>query len=416
METTVVWRHLLRHRPVSGLRRRALLNRLFRQEQAKLLKACTPGGAVWITPTNRSRRDIAGRLLDTSLRACLAPNVLTFDSFAERLLRTSGSQIVSLSPVARRMVARAVVDDAREAGSLSYFTPIAHTSGFLDLFLNFLSELKRDETWPEQFEESCRKRGWLPREAELSLLYSRYQTRLNALSLYDAEGQFLGRPGRPWRKTDARRPIRALRLVIVDGFTDFTQPQYEILEHLSDNADRVIVSLPLENPCVRTDLFAKSSVAREEIDHKKRATVTWLEPPPLRAKQAEATFSSIAGHLFGNPRDTPRLPQADGLEITRRGGRARGASKRHGRADQGSSHLLDGVSPDQIVICRFAASPDDEADVLREPLKPLPAVFRTPALCGRRFRACLSPERCWRCSKRSLRIGPSTALALSCTL
>ena len=151
----------LRHR---GQRQDVRSPDLFRHEQAKLLKACTPGGAVWITPTNRSRRDIARRLLDASLRACLAPNVLTFDSFAERLLRTSGSQIVSLSPVARRMIARAVVDDAQAAGSLPYFTPIARTSGFLDLFLNFVSELKRDETWPEQFEQSCRQRGWLPWE------------------------------------------------------------------------------------------------------------------------------------------------------------------------------------------------------------------------------------------------------------
>ena len=316
---------------IAGSGKTARLLDLFRHEQAELLKACTPGGAVWITPTNRSRRDIARRLLDASLRACLAPNVLTFDSFAERLLRTSGSQIVSLSPVARRMVARAVVDDTREAGSLSYFTPIAHTSGFLDLFLNFLSELKRDETWPEQFEESCRKRGWLPREAELSLLYSRYQARLNALSLYDAEGRFWS--ARSALEEGRRGAFDRLALVIVDGFTDFTQPQYEILEHLSENADRVIVSLPLEKPCVRGDLFAKSTVALEEIDHKKRATATRLEPPPLRAKQAEATFRQIAGHLFGNPRDTPRLPQADGLEIIEAAGPA-GEAQGAGRADQ----------------------------------------------------------------------------------
>ncbi len=44
--------------------------------------------------------------------------------------------------------------------------------------------------------------------------------------------------------------------------------------------------------CVRSDLFAKSAVALEEIDHKKRAPVTWLKPPPLRNKRAEATFAA----------------------------------------------------------------------------------------------------------------------------
>ena len=77
----------------AGSGKTARLLDVFRREQARLLKACSPGEAVWITPTNRSRREIMRRLLDSSLRACLAPNVLTFDSFAERLLRTSGSQI-----------------------------------------------------------------------------------------------------------------------------------------------------------------------------------------------------------------------------------------------------------------------------------------------------------------------------------
>ena len=142
-----------------------------------------------------------------------------------------------------------------------------------------------------------------PLGAELSLLYSRYQVRLNALSLYDAEGRFWS--ARSVAPGGRRGAFDRLALVIVDGFTDFTQPQYEILEHLSDNADRVIVSLPLEKSCVRSDLFAKSTVALAEIDHKKRAAVAWLEPPPLPSKRVEATFRHIAGHLFGNPRHTP---------------------------------------------------------------------------------------------------------------
>jgi len=120
----------------AGSGKTARLLDLFRLEQARLLKTCSPGEAVWITPTNRSRREIMRRLLDASLRACLAPNVLTFDSFAERLLRTSGSQIAMLSPVARRMLARTVIDEAQRAGSLPHYAPIAQTSGFLDLFLD----------------------------------------------------------------------------------------------------------------------------------------------------------------------------------------------------------------------------------------------------------------------------------------
>jgi ATP-dependent helicase/nuclease subunit B len=342
----------------AGSGKTAGLLELFRSEQSRLLQACSPGGAVWISPTNRSRREIARHLLNASLRACLAPNVLTFDSFAERLLHTSGSQIVPLSPVARRMIARTVIDSARSAGALAYFAPIAHTSGFLDLFLGFVSELKRDETWPDQFEQACRNRGWVPRDADLSLLYGRYQDRLNDLSLYDAEGKFWS--ARTALAEGRRGAFDPLSLVIVDGFADFTQPQYEILQHLSEFADRVIVSLPLENPRVRTDLFAKSSQASDEIKRSGRASVTWMQPPPAPPDGVAASFRHIASHLFDNPRDVPPLASAEGIEIVEAAGPA---GEARAVAERIRALLLDGVAADQIIVGMRGV--DDESDILR---------------------------------------------------
>lgn len=222
---------------IAGSGKTARLLDLFRREQARLLANCTPGQAVWITPTVRSRRELSARLLNDSLRVCLAPNLFTFDSFAERLLRTSGSPVAPLSPVARRMLGRNVIDEARSDGILSYFSPIAETSGFLDLFLGFVSELKRDEIWPEEFEKNCRQRGWQPRDAELSHLYRRYQERLNDFALYDAEGKFWS--ARAALGEGQNGAFDRLSLVVIDGFADFTQPQYEIIEHLSNFAERV---------------------------------------------------------------------------------------------------------------------------------------------------------------------------------
>ncbi len=293
---------------------------LFRREQAQLLQKCTPGQAVWITPTVRSRRELSRRLLDESLRACLAPNIFTFDSFAERLLRTAGSQVAPLSPVARRMLGRSLIDEARSAGTLSYFTPIAETSGFLDLFLGFVSELKRDEIWPEQFETDCRQRGWLPRDAELSLLYRRYQERLNQFALYDAEGKFWS--ARAALGDGQRGAFGHLSLVVIDGFADFTQPQYEIIEHLSHFADRVLISLPLENPRMRSDLFAKPAAAFEEINRNGQAAVTWLQVPNNRVENAVATFRHIAQHLFDNPRTAPNSTRRPGWKSSRPRARA----------------------------------------------------------------------------------------------
>jgi ATP-dependent helicase/DNAse subunit B len=346
----------------AGSGKTARLLDVFRHEQARLLKACSPGEAVWITPTNRSRREIMRRLLDSSLRACLAPNVLTFDSFAERLLRTSGSQIALLSPVARRMLARTVIDEAQHAGSLPHFAPIAQTSGFLDLFLGFVSELKRDETWPEQFETACRQRGWFPRDAELSLLYRHYQDRLNELALYDAEGRFWS--ARLALAEGRRGTFDRLSFVVVDGFADFTQPQYEILEHLCGHADRVMISLPLDDLRLRTDLFAKSAAALAEINREGRAKVTWLQSPGLPHEGVETSLRHIASHLFDNPRSTPQLASAAGLEIVEAAGPA---GEARALAERIKQLLLDGATADQIVVAVRGA--DDDSDTLKETLR-----------------------------------------------
>jgi ATP-dependent helicase/nuclease subunit B len=345
----------------AGSGKTAWLLDLFRREQAQLLQKCTPGQAVWITPTVRSRRELSRRLLDESLRACLAPNIFTFDSFAERLLHTAGSQVARLSPVARRMLGRSLIDEARAAGTLSYFAPIAETSGFLDSFLSFVSELKRDEIWPEQFEKNCRQRGWLPRDAELSFLYRRYQDRLNEFALYDAEGKFWS--ARAALGDGQRGAFGHLTLVVIDGFADFTQPQYEIIEHLSKFADRVLISLPCENPRLRSDLFAKSAAAFEEINRNGQAAVTWLQTPIDPIENAVATFRHIAQHLFDNPRTAPKLDTATGLEIVESAG-PNGEARVI--AERVRALLLEGVPADQIVIA--VRGSDEESTILRETL------------------------------------------------
>ena len=327
---------------------------IFRDELRRLHAIGTPGQAVWITPTAHSRKEIRQGVLDASLGVCFAPNVFTFDQFAERLLQTTGPGITPLSRVAQRMIVRSIIDEAVSAKSLPYFAPIAQTSGFLDLVLGLISELKRDETEPDDFANACCNRN-SPRDAELLLLYRRYQERLTTLSLYDAEGRFWA--ARLELAGGRRGAFDPLTLLIADGFADFTHPQYEILEHLSDYADRVLISLPLEQPVLRTDLFAKSSKALEEI--RRRCTVDIVTaaacksscdvaPAPLvQSCNQPAALRHVAEHLFDNPRTVSQLSDATGIEVIAAAGpagEARAVTERVKRL------LLEGVSPDQIVI------------------------------------------------------------------
>src|SRR5690606_21587841 len=57
---------------------------------------------LWITPTSRSRRQTLQSLLDDELPVCFGPQVVTFDEFAEGLLRTSYEAIRPISRTAKR--------------------------------------------------------------------------------------------------------------------------------------------------------------------------------------------------------------------------------------------------------------------------------------------------------------------------
>jgi ATP-dependent helicase/nuclease subunit B len=325
---------------------------VFRDELRRLHANGTPGRAVWLTPTARSRREIRRSLLDTSLGVCFAPNVLTFDAFAERLLQTTGPGITPLSRVAQRMIVRTIIDEALAAQSLPYFAPIAETSGFLDLVLGLIAELKRDETEPEDFAIACRNRN-SPRDTELLALYRRYQERLTDLALYDAEGRFWA--ARLELAGGRRGAFDPLTLLVADGFADFTQPQYEILEHLAGYAERVVVSLPLEQPVRRTDLFAKSNKALEEI--RRRCTVDALAvaPDSLQSVELPAALRHLSKHLFDNPRTLPQLSDATGIEIIAAAGptgEARAVAERVKRL------LLDGVPAEDIVIATRSLDED----------------------------------------------------------
>ena len=324
---------------------------IFREELRRLQENGEPGQAVWITPTSRSRRGMRSELLDATLGVCFAPNVLTFDAFAERLLQTTGLGITPLLGVAQRIIARTVIDETVAAKAVSYFAPIADTSGFLDLVLGLIAELKRDETEPDEFAAACRKRN-MPRDAELFELYRRYQERLTSLALYDGEGRFWA--ARLQLAAGRHGGFDPLSLVVVDGFADFTQPQYEILEHLANYAQRVLISLPLEHPVARTDLFAKSAKALEEI--RRRCPVEIVPPPASRSSGAAGlsqrndrpvSLRHLADHLFDNPRTAPRTADAAGIEIIAAAGQT---GETRAVALRVKQLLLDGVSAEHIVI------------------------------------------------------------------
>lgn len=273
-----------------------------------------PGRTLWLSPTHRVCEQVKQQLCAPPASVILAPQVMTFDGFADRILQFSDKVTRPLPPVMQRVLTRHLINQQADNRNLQYYAGISHTSGFLDVVLGLIAELKREEAWPEHFQAACEKRGSSRSDRELGSIYAAYQDQLVAQNRYDAEGRF-------WSARDNLlkgkwEPFPEFDLVVVDGFSDFTHTQYEILGLIANHSARTLVSLPWEESTARPDLFAKPQIAIERLRN-----VTTCKPciVPVASNSSDqplpAGIQSLARQLFSNPRETAPADRGDGLEI-----------------------------------------------------------------------------------------------------
>ncbi len=267
-----------------------------------------PGATLWLTPTQDAQRAITERLLREG-RCRMAPQVMTFDRFAEWLLGRADQPADAVSPVVRRLLVRRIARELQAEGKLAYFSGVVETGGFLDVVESFLSELKRDEIWPEDFQAVLNQvRGVADRDDALHRIYERYQTVLQTNDWYDNEGRFwLARTALVEGKC---RQLPDWSMIAVVGFTDFTRPQTEILEALAEQAERVVITLPAEQSSSRPELFTKSTATRVHW-RARGANEQWIAP----IRESAVFRQPLQQQLFGPPREMVRALHADGLSI-----------------------------------------------------------------------------------------------------
>jgi ATP-dependent helicase/nuclease subunit B len=287
------------------------------------LRSAAPDSALWLAPTHRSVADVLGRLPGPELPACLAPNVMTFAGFAQAVLDASGQTAHPLPILLKRQLVRFLIEQERATGRLKHFAPIAHTHGLVDLVVDFIRELKRLEIWPEEFRRACEARGLSDKDRELLAIYEAYQQRLRDHQLYDAEGRFWS--ARDLLGSGQQRPFEHLRLVVADGFTDFTRTQHEILALLAQRCEAMYVSLPLEAAPRREDLFFKSADTLAKL--RKRLGDQLIEEPLPRRDGDWPGMQHIERELFKNPREATPAANVERIEII-------GASRELGEVEQ----------------------------------------------------------------------------------
>ncbi len=328
-----------------------------------VLAAQPLGSALWLSPTHRSATITSRQVIGESLAGCFSPNCLTFDQFASRVLDASPLQARPISLLIQRQILRKLIDRAVARGELRYFSPIADKPGFLDLLVRTIQELKRLEIWPDELAAAYAPRP-ADKDRELCLLYHQYQELLTRHHWYDAQGRFwLAREElrKRWPKS-----LGPLQQVFVDGFTDFTRTEHEMLEIVAQHAS-LSISLPGEPNSIRGDLFAKSAQTLAELGRRHPRLI--VEEMPRRPL-AWPSLTHLEHNLFGNPRHVTPALDVKNIEVVAAGGTTHelellaGRIKRllaQGDPDAGGVR----VRPDEILVV-VVRSLDETADQLRE--------------------------------------------------
>ncbi|MCS7305035.1 MAG: PD-(D/E)XK nuclease family protein [Thermoguttaceae bacterium] len=277
-------------------------------------RGAEPGYLLWIAPNWRAVEELRRKLLSNRV-GYLAPGIMTFDRFAEAVVEFSGPRSRLLDRWMQRWLIWQLVEERREAGKLRYFAQIAQTPGFLDMLCHWIQELKRREIWPEQFLQACQAKGMTDKDQELFDLYQAYQRMLTEHDLYDAEGRFwLARTLLAQGALLPPAQHQSLELVVVDGFTDFTRTQHEILEHLASRAKQILITLLLEKEPGREELFAKPQKTLQELRRRhQQLQLQWLDRP---TEPVWVAMDHIERLIFANPcHYQPLTQKAERIEI-----------------------------------------------------------------------------------------------------
>ena len=207
-------------------------------------------GCMLVAPNAAAADHLRRRLLAGSDTGAMAgARVNTFFRLAAGILAAGGSPGRRISPFQRHLVLAGIVGELLGSGKLKALGAVADTPGLVVALDRAIAELKRAAVEPEVLAPAV-KSGPV-KERDLLEVYRCYQDRLQAGGLFDVEGQiWLARDRLTEALADETGDLPGLdgaNVLVVDGFTDFTPTQLEILDSISRKNRRILITLTLDD-------------------------------------------------------------------------------------------------------------------------------------------------------------------------
>lgn len=167
--------------------------------------------------------------------------IVSFDHLVQEILEKIGTHRTFMSRMTQELLMEKIVDELLAQGSLAYFREMRPFPGFIRTLTEFIGELKRSGTTPDEWLAAITaKAGEIdtpqPKDFEIALVYQNYQRQLAILELADLEECY-------FLAIDALRqqPEKfSYQFLYFSEFYLFTPLQMEILELLKNSCELTV--------------------------------------------------------------------------------------------------------------------------------------------------------------------------------
>ncbi|MFW6437513.1 MAG: PD-(D/E)XK nuclease family protein, partial [Armatimonadota bacterium] len=318
--------------------------RLVLNEYVSTISEHGEDAALLVLPSRLACDRVRRRLVcEGRVKGLLDPRILTFPDLAQLLLDANHANVTRISELQERLLMRQVVDDLCVEGQLEALAPMCDFPGFIDVLRQDVQEIKRTALRPNEFSRRLERTGGMTqRNREFSRVYARYQQRLQQLNLFDDAGRF-------WQARDTllkgnRRPFEDLRVILVDGFDDFTTTQLQVLDELSAGVERLVISLCVERDTDRRpELFSRPRRTLKRIDEELgEMPRRWMEP-----SGADGSLAAMGQHLFVEGAEDCLVEGSEAVEVIEASGQRMEVRQVLGRVKR---LLQGGADPARIAL------------------------------------------------------------------
>jgi len=272
------------------------------QKAGEVIRSKGSDQLILLVPTQASLRNIPGMILEeASMQAIFTPNIYTFESLAEKIIREADIGLKKIDSIRSQYLLSEIISDHIERGAIELFRESAPRKGFLNYIHSFINSMKQAEIPAEMILEDLKdKKSGL---AEAVSIYKSYQDYLHSNNLYDDSGLF-------WKAKEVLAEsipkfLKKPDVLIIYGFTSFTYIQRNILEILRTAIPNIILSVCYEDDPQRNDLFNETFNIISSLK----------EPSPVKTSMTVSDngwrFRELERRLFRIKTTPDSVPPAD---------------------------------------------------------------------------------------------------------